>query len=143
RADARDVRASRPRERQRDPRRVRLPRLEGIRRGADWTAKPGRDIAGGMRLAVRLVLTLLLIPVVACGGDDSAGSSEPAGWRVLRSAGLERTEVGAARIGDSIYVVGGFLPPDWTTAAVERFDIARNRWQRLAPMPIAVNHPAV
>ena len=99
-----------------------------------------------MSLLVRLLLTALLLPIVAvaaCGGGDSAAESQSGGWRALRSAPLERTEVGAARIGDSIYVVGGFLPPDTTTAAVERFDITRNRWQRLAPMPIAVNHPAV
>jgi len=99
-----------------------------------------------MSFAARLVLTALLLPIVAvaaCGGGDSGAEPQSSGWRALRSAPLERTEVGAARIGDSIYVVGGFLPPDTTTAAVERFDITRNRWQRLGPMPIAVNHPAV
>ncbi len=99
-----------------------------------------------MNFTARLVLAVLLLPVVAiaaCGGGDSAADSEASGWRPLPSAPLERTEVGAARIGDSIYVVGGFLPPTETVAAVERYDIARARWQRLAPMPIAVNHPAV
>jgi N-acetylneuraminic acid mutarotase len=89
------------------------------------------------------VLLLPLVAVAACGGGDSEAEPEAGGWRALPSAPLERTEVGAARIGDQIYVVGGFLPPDTTTAAVERYDIAHARWQRLAPMPVAVNHPAV
>ena len=51
--------------------------------------------------------------------------------------------MGAARIGNSIYVVGGFLAPARTTGAVERYDIEHDRWRRLRSMPIAVNHAAV
>jgi N-acetylneuraminic acid mutarotase len=40
-------------------------------------------------------------------------------------------------------VVGGFeRASDATTAAVERYDIRRNRWTRVRPMPLALNHPA-
>jgi Kelch motif len=80
---------------------------------------------------------------VGPAGLFGAGSSAVSAWRPLPEAGLERTEVGAARIGRSIYVVGGFSPPARTTAAVERYEIDRDRWQRLPRMPIAVNHPAV
>ncbi|MBA2506188.1 MAG: galactose oxidase [Thermoleophilaceae bacterium] len=45
-------------------------------------------------------------------------------------------------MGDAIYVVGGFLPPNRNTAAVERYDIARNSWRRVRPMPLALNHAA-
>lgn len=99
-----------------------------------------------------ILATLLAILPAAnaggCGGGggdggDAAQASSTSSWQPLREAGLERTEVGAARIGGSIYVVGGFVRPSTTTAAVERYDIARNRWQELPPMPIAVNHPAV
>ena len=62
-------------------------------------------------------------------------------WTALRPAPLERTEVAAARIGRSIYVVGGFeRRSGQTVAAVERYDIRRNRWSRLPPMPLALNH---
>lgn len=50
-------------------------------------------------------------------------------------AGLERTEVGAARIGGNL--VGGCPPPSTTTAAVERYDIRRDGWRRIRPMPVA------
>jgi N-acetylneuraminic acid mutarotase len=76
-------------------------------------------------------------------GLTGAGTSATSAWRPLRSAYLERTEVGAARIDDSIYVVGGFVRPAQTTAAAERYEIANDRWQQLPPMPVAVNHPAV
>lgn len=82
------------------------------------------------------VAALVVAMLATCGSASGA-------WRGLPDAGLERTEVGAARIGGSIYVVGGFIEPSTTTAAVERFDVERNRWRRLAPMPVAVNHPAV
>jgi len=91
---------------------------------------------------VALLAVLALIVGLWIDGRSSAGAATGA-WRALRSAGLERSEVGAARIGDSIYVVGGFMDPSATTAAVERYDVERDRWRRLGPMPIAVNHPAV
>ena len=51
--------------------------------------------------------------------------------------------MGGARVGHSIYVVGGFdRGSGRTTAAVERYDIDSNRWRRVRDMPIALNHPA-
>jgi N-acetylneuraminic acid mutarotase len=61
-------------------------------------------------------------------------------WAPLPSANLERTEVAAARIGNSIYVIGGFLGNGRTTAAVERYDIRRTRWSRVRSMPVGLNH---
>ncbi|HYN90630.1 MAG TPA: kelch repeat-containing protein [Thermoleophilaceae bacterium] len=61
-------------------------------------------------------------------------------WMPLPSAQLERTEVAAARVGGSIYVVGGFQPGGATSAAVERYDIRRRRWSRVRRMPLALNH---
>ena len=82
---------------------------------------------------------------VAAVGSDGPGGAETARsdrWTALRAAPLERTEVAAARIGRSIYVVGGFERTSGaTSAAVERYDIARNRWSRMPPMPLALNHP--
>jgi N-acetylneuraminic acid mutarotase len=63
-------------------------------------------------------------------------------WRALAPAGLERTEVAAARIGRSIYVAGGFEKRSGlSTGALERYDIRTNRWQRLRSMPVGLNHP--
>ena len=65
-----------------------------------------------------------------------------AGWESLRPATLERTEVAAARVGRFIYVMGGFEPSGATSAATERYDIERDRWRRVADMPVALNHAA-
>ena len=61
-------------------------------------------------------------------------------WAPLPAATLERTEVASARIGNSIYVVGGFVPGGASTSAVERYDIRRRRWSRVRDMPLALNH---
>jgi N-acetylneuraminic acid mutarotase len=61
-------------------------------------------------------------------------------WGTLPFAPLERSEVAAARVGNHIYVVGGFEPTR-TSPAVERYDIRRRRWTTVRSMPVAVNHP--
>jgi hypothetical protein len=101
------------------------------------------------RAAAAAALALLAGAAAGCGGSESPAEPAPAEvssaqrWKPLAPATLRRTEVGAARIGRFIYVVGGFLPSTETTDAVERYDIRRDRWQRIASMPVAVNHPAV
>jgi len=91
-----------------------------------------------------LLAALLAVLAAAWVYDGTRADGATGGWRALRDAELERSEVGAARIGNSIYVVGGLVSPDGvTTAAVERYDIRRNRWRRAKPMPLPVNHPAV
>jgi N-acetylneuraminic acid mutarotase len=61
-------------------------------------------------------------------------------WNPLPPAALQRSEVGAARVGGSIYVVGGFGEDGTTTNAVERYDIRQRRWRRVRPMPDELNH---
>jgi N-acetylneuraminic acid mutarotase len=62
-------------------------------------------------------------------------------WTPLPDAPLARSEVGAARIGASIYVAGGFRADGTTTNAVQRYDIRRRGWRRVRPMPVGLNHP--
>jgi N-acetylneuraminic acid mutarotase len=63
-------------------------------------------------------------------------------WTTLTPAPLQRTEVAAARIGDGAYVIGGFVPADRTTAAVERYDLRADRWERVRGLPFGLNHAA-
>ena len=91
---------------------------------------------------VPMTLAVAIIALTAAGCGESASSADER-WRMLRDSTLARTEVAAARIGDAAYVVGGFAPPDGaTTAVVERYDLRRDRWTRVAPIPQAVNHAA-
>jgi hypothetical protein len=90
-----------------------------------------------MKAAVALIAGAALV----VGGVVGAASRRDR-WSALHDGSLARTEVGAARIGGSIYVVGGFLPPGRTTTAVERYDLAADRWTRVRDMPIGLNHAA-
>ena len=103
-----------------------------------------------VRLALAAVCAVGAAGVIAllADGDDANGgpAAETAvgSWSRLAPSPLSRTEVGAARIGDSIYAVGGFEAPSGeTTAKVARYRIAENAWELAPPMPIAVNHAAV
>lgn len=66
-------------------------------------------------------------------------------WTRLRSSTLARCEVAAAQIGRFVYLVDGFLAPSSsdllpTTGVLERYDVRRDRWRRMAPLPVPVNH---
>ncbi len=91
-------------------------------------------VAGGAAVAL----------IIDDGDADGRATASAKRWRALQPSPLERTEVGAARVGRFIYVVGGFAPPNGgTTNQVERYDTAAGTWSPIAPMPIGVNHPAV
>lgn len=100
-----------------------------------------------MSLRAAIALAILALAAAGCGEDatDAVDAEAPAGakWRTLRSSTIDRTEVAAARLGGAVYVVGGFAAPDGATSAiVERYDLRRNRWTQVAPLPVAVNHAA-
>jgi N-acetylneuraminic acid mutarotase len=107
-----------------------------------------RSIGARAGLAAAVALVAVAAVAVAAtrdwggdGGAPAAGSRSDR-WAPLRGAPLERTEVAAARIGRFVYVVGGFERRTGdTTAALERYDIRRNRWRRLRAMPLGLNHP--
>ena len=80
-------------------------------------------------------------PASARGGQAPAATARTDRWIALRRAPLERTEVGTARVGRFIYVIGGFSRTgSATTDAVERYDTRSNRWRTVRPMPAALNH---
>ena len=101
-------------------------------------------------LAAAVALLSAAGVALAIGTRDEEGAGAPpargsatAAWRALAPATVARGEVAAARIGRYIYVVGGFqdgIGVD-SSDALERYDIRRNRWRRLRPLPVGVNHP--
>jgi len=111
-------------------------------------APPGSALGISARFAAASVIVLLgaaaIVAVASAGGPVAdPGPVSAKHWRTLERSPLKRTEVAAARIGRFIYVVGGFLEPGGeTTDKVARYDIRRDRWRLVAPMPLAVNHAA-
>jgi Kelch motif len=103
----------------------------------------------GARIALAIAFTVAGVAaaiVLPDGGDGSGGGQTAAAgkWRTLPPSPVERTEVGAARVGRSIYVVGGFVQPNLqTTDQVARYGIRTGTWSTVAPLPVGVNHPAV
>jgi hypothetical protein len=96
-------------------------------------------LAALLAIAGAAAVTLIVTNDDADGGRATAGR-----WASLQPSPLSRSEVGAARIGRFVYVVGGFISPDGaTTNRVARYDARSGTWSEAAPMPIAVNHPAV
>jgi len=80
-------------------------------------------------------LCLALPPLFADGGGT---------WVPLAPLCEARQEVGAARIGDKVYVVGGLQSgPLRATPSVEAYDIPANTWSLVAPMPVGLDHMGV
>jgi N-acetylneuraminic acid mutarotase len=100
-----------------------------------------------IRAAIAAAVALIGAAVIVVAADgDERGAPAPrgaAGWGSLAPSIFERTEVGAARIGDRVYVVGGFISSGGTTSKVARYDISADRWRRMPDLPIAVNHAGV
>jgi hypothetical protein len=61
-------------------------------------------------------------------------------WVGLPAAPSSRGEVSAARLGDFVYVVGGFDAAGHTTAEVQRVNLRTERWSAVRAMPEALNH---
>jgi N-acetylneuraminic acid mutarotase len=61
-------------------------------------------------------------------------------WRSAAPLPLPRTEVTAARVGEEIVVVGGYLADGRSTGRVDAYSPRTNRWRRLRDLPAAVNH---
>ena len=61
-------------------------------------------------------------------------------WVGLPDAPSSRGEVSAARLGDQVYVVGGFDAAGHTSAVVQRLNLRTRHWSAVGPMPRALNH---
>jgi N-acetylneuraminic acid mutarotase len=61
-------------------------------------------------------------------------------WQRHAQLPLPRTEVAAARDGDEIVVVGGYVPWGDTSAQADAFSPSANSWRRLPDLPQPVNH---
>jgi non-specific serine/threonine protein kinase len=105
-----------------------------------------RRAAPRRRIRVAVVFAAVLLGAACTGSDEPASpipvptASGDLAWRALPDAPSARTEVAAAAVGGTIYVIGGFRGDGSTVAAVEAFDTATGRWSTGPDLPAAVNH---
>jgi Kelch motif protein len=100
-----------------------------------------------VRIALAALVAAVAAAVIAAAlalGESDKGApavSSTKRWLPLTQPDLARSEVGAARIGRFAYVVGGLEQnADSVTAAVERYDIRRDRWTQVRAMPLPLHH---
>jgi Kelch motif len=122
----------------RSPKIERSQMSEANRRRA-LTSPPSSDEAG---VASRSLSASTSRNDTICVGCGESVLSAAARWETLRDSTLARTEVAAARIGDSAHVVGGYTAANGLaaeTSALWRYDPGVDRWTRLpdAPTPRA------
>src|SRR3954452_3571654 len=100
-------------------------------------------------LLVLLVVLVAAVPLAAIViaraavdllPDQAAARSGYAWSSVKQRPPLKRTEVAGAAVGRDLYVIGGFVPSQLTTAVVERF--RGGRWKRVRSLPVPLNHAA-
>jgi N-acetylneuraminic acid mutarotase len=104
-----------------------------------------------MTVPARIWLAGLVLLATAAAGTATVLVAEPATgaddqWLPLASSPLERSEVGAAKIGDRIYVLGGLVADGQghrPTRAARVYDIGDNAWSQIASMPAALDHAGV
>jgi N-acetylneuraminic acid mutarotase len=82
------------------------------------------------------IVTLLLVSLWPVGAHHGREASD---WKRIGLVPVARSELGAAAIGSSVYVVGGFGGGD----RIDRFDTETGLWTNLRNMPEAVHHPGV
>lgn len=93
-----------------------------------------------MRRPLALAVWLLVGGVIA----PAAESASPGQWLPRAPLAIARQEVGAARLGDRVYVVGGLGgPPLVGLASVEVYDPGLDAWSSAAPLPAPRDHMGV
>jgi|SRR5579884_787136 len=102
----------------------------------------------GPALTFRRFYILLLVVFLTYG--VAASASDSGGWVSVRPAPTARTEVAAAVVGTTIYVVGGFEHAGGSnpTAAivsdrVEAYDALGDRWTTKTSLPVALHHAGI
>ena len=102
------------------------------------------DLTRSLLAGLIALMGAAAIVLLATGEDaDSVQAASSKRWVAAAPSPLTRSEVGAARIGRFVYVVGGFLSDGQTTAQVARYDLDSDEWTTTAPMPVGLNHAAV
>lgn len=91
------------------------------------------------------VTSVVLLVLAACSsGEDRAPTErpQPAAPSTAAPVPEARTEVGAARLGDTIVVLGGFRADGSATDRVDVYELATEAWRVGPRLPVALHHVA-
>jgi non-specific serine/threonine protein kinase len=70
----------------------------------------------------------------------SAAAGTPRQWQQKAPLSAPRSEVAGTRLGNAIYVVGGFTPDGRPSARVDAYLPRTNTWRRLPDLPTTAHH---
>jgi N-acetylneuraminic acid mutarotase len=86
-------------------------------------------------------VTRLAVSIVAALAVAASAGAAPAQWREDAPLSAPRSEVAAALVAGSIYVVGGVAPDGQGSGRVDAYTPATNRWRRAPNLPVTAHHP--
>jgi len=95
------------------------------------------------RWHVGRVSLAVAVAVAGVAGVALGAAQGEDGWRSEGTSPLARTEVGSARAGGFIWVVGGFGTGAAPSAEVERYDPRERTWELMPSLPVTLNHAGV
>ena len=109
----------------------------------------GRQPASRMFACVTaLLIGLTLIVPFSVAAEETPSTRGV--WESMAPAPTARTEVGAAAIGEKIYMIGGFREPSISnitdlaiTPLVEEYNSATEQWTTRAPLPVGLHHVGI
>ena len=99
--------------------------------------RPYRRVRSGVPLPPRFAL----LPLVACLLALTP-LAQAQHWQGGPRLAVPRQEIAAAWLDGALYAIGGFDARGGTLASVERWRPGDAAWETVAPLPVAVNHPA-
>ena len=91
------------------------------------------------RMNPRRALTSLVFALGSAAAIDAGQPGSGGRWDPVAALGIPRQEFGAARIGDSVFVVGGLnLGPGFPVAldTIEVYDLPTGTWSRAAEIEV-------
>ena len=92
--------------------------------------------------SISILIFLIGFQIYSVNSEAYATTTQTS-WTIGSSMPSARTEVAGAVLDGKIYVIGGFEEGGKATNIVEVYDPQADRWNRISPLPIPLEHTAV